>query len=78
MICVRYKTSWHEQSEAKRKDWKDIRDTSQTKMELVDLISTLSEWRARGGGGRWSTGYDFAVCLFFLLHVMKMIREGRE
>lgn len=49
MTCVRYKTSWHEQREAKRKDWKDIRDTSQTKMDPVDLVSTLSEWRARGG-----------------------------
>lgn len=76
MICVRYKTSWHEQSETKRKDWKDIRDTSQTRRELVDLVSTLSEWRARGRGGSWSTGYDFAVCFFITCD--EMIREGRE
>lgn len=65
MICVRYKASGHEQSEAQREDWKDVRDTSQAKRELVDLVCKLSEWRARGGGVDGVQGMTLlSVCLF--------------
>lgn len=51
MMCMRYsKASGNEQSEAKRR-MEGSRKISQTKREIVDLASTLSKRRARGGGG---------------------------